>query len=255
MIYDVYAGGFHAVEAQLDVDFSKKERYSLIMSAHTRGFLGSVAPWNGTFESHGWVLEGNDYRPETHKSTATWRDEIETKEYKYNKDRSFKGLLITDHDRPTYKKEVADELTQGTTDILTATLLAMRAISNGNDCQGTSEVFDGKRRFKLKFVHKEYETLTASRYNIYEGESTKCTVEVEPLSGAWHKKPRGWLSIQEQGRDKGMMPTVWMAKMNKDGPAVPIKILVKTQYGALYMHLTEYRNGDNVQIAQNRIED
>ncbi len=252
MIYEVYAGGIHAVQGQLDLEASEKGRYDLIFSAKTRGFLAKVAPWFGTFESHGWALKGDDYRPQLHKSTTTWREEEEVKEYKYTKDRKFNGLWITDHDKPTYKKQIDDELTQGTTDALTALLMAMQSVGDGEKCAATSEVFDGKRRFKMKINHLKEEQLKSSKYNIYDGKASKCTVEVAPVSGEWSKKPRGWLSIQEQGRDRGTMPTVWMGRISENGPAVPIKVLVKTSYGNLFMHLAEYRSGDKVLVAEKR---
>lgn len=51
------------------------------------------------------------------------------------------------------------------------------------------------------------------------------------------------MSIQEQSRENGSLPTVWMAKMTEDAPAVPVKIRVKTDYGTLFMHLVRYENG------------
>lgn len=254
MIYDVYAGGFHVVNAQLDIDLSRPKNYDISLSAKTRGFLGRLAPWQGSFESNGWALSKADYRPEIHKSIATWRDETEVKEYTYGQDRTFKSLVIKDHNKKPFSRDVKSELTHGTTDVLSATLMAMQAIAAGNGCDSTADVFDGKRRFKLKFKHQGEEDLKPTRYNIYGGASTVCIVEVEPNGGGWHEKPRGWMSIQEQGREKGTMPTVWMAQVSKGGPAVPIKVLVKTDYGALYMHLAEYRSGDNILIAEKRAE-
>src|SRR5262245_34442075 len=88
MIYEVYAGGLHAVQAQLDVDLRKPGRYDLVLTAHTRGFLGKLVPWQGTFETHGWD-DGGKIHPEVHKSTAVWQGEPDIQEYLYNKDGSF----------------------------------------------------------------------------------------------------------------------------------------------------------------------
>ncbi len=255
MVYEVYAGGIHAVRASMDIDMREDGRYDMVMSAHTRGFLGSLAPWEGTFESHGWVMEDGEYRPELHKSTTIWRDESEIKEYKYNRNGGFDGLIITDHEKPPHKKEVNDELTQGTTDAFTAVLDVLSTIAAGGECNSSSEVFDGKRRFEQIFVHEETGTLEASRYNIFEGVAAQCYVEVKPLAGAWHKKPRGWMSIQEQGRERGTMPTVWIGKLSKDGPAIPVKVRVKTEYGTLFMHLVEYNNGEEIVMAEKRVRD
>lgn len=249
--YDVYASGFHVVEAELTIDYSKQGRYSIVLDAKTRGFLGSLAPWEGSFESHGWVI-GDERRPELHRSIAIWRGEKETKSYNYTKDGGFQSLEIKDHDKPLETKKPDPELTQGTSDALSATLQVMEQVFETGMCNGSEEVFDGKRRFKQEFKHVAAWEMKSSRYNIYEGPAAECTIEVTPAGGEWHKKPRGWMSIQEQGRKQGTMPTIWAGSLSPYGPAIPVKIRVKTSYGTLMMHLTEYRSGDDVKMAEKR---
>lgn len=253
MVYEVYAGGLHAVQAELNVDLRDPERYDLVLDARTRGFLGKLIPWQGTFETHGWVLR-DKFQPELHKSTAVWQNEPDIKEYLYGRDGSFKSLKSTDEKVKDHIEDVDDELTQGTIDAMTAALEVMKNIAAGGECAGESEVFDGKRRFKQVFIHQAALDLQASRYNVYSGPAVECTVEVVPVAGEWHKKPRGWMSIQEQGRAKGTMPTVWFARLEEKGPAVPVKIRVKTDYGTLFMHLAEYRGGGGVTVAEKRAE-
>jgi len=244
MVYEVYAGGVHAVQSTLDIETTSDDRYNVSMGAKTRGFLGKLAPWSGTFESKGWRVNDDMLRPELHRSIATWRGEAETKDYKYAKDGTFKSLIIDEHDKPAETRKTDAKLTNGTTDAFTATLMMLEAYNKTGKCEGTSLVFDGKRSFDLKFVHKKTEELTASRYNIYEGTAAKCTAEVIPREGKWYEKPRGWLSIQEQGRDKGTMPTLWIAQIEEGAPAIPVKVLVKTDYGALFMHLVEHKGAE-----------
>lgn len=240
------------MQATLDIDLRKKGRYDLVLGAKTRGLLGSLAPWDGTFESHGWTTSAG-YKPQKHQSVATWRGETDVKEYLYNKDGTFKSLTITEPDKDPEKKDVEKDVTDGTVDALTATLSVLENYNENQECNGTSEVFDGKRRFKQVFKHEQSVELKASKYNIYEGTAAECTVEVVPVSGEWHSKPRGWLSIQEQGRERGTMPTVWIAQMSENGPAVPVKIRVKTAYGTLFMHLAEYQNADKMLVAEKRV--
>ena len=244
MQYQLYAGGINAVKASVDISYENKERYSLELFAETQGFLGSLVPWSGTFETHGWRLNDGSEKPELHKSTSTWDGEEDLKEYKYGKDGSFKSLKVVEAGEDKSPEDLDSELVQGTTDALTATLQAMKAVAEKGTCEGEDEVFDGKRRFKMVFRHKADDQLTPSKYNVYEGLAARCEVEVVPISGAWHKKPRGWASIQEQGREKGSLPTVWLASIDEEGPAVPVKLRVKTDYGTLFMHLVEYQNGD-----------
>jgi hypothetical protein len=240
MTYEVYAGGIDAVTAEFDIDYGSNDRYNMMLAAQTRGFLGKIVPWHGTFETNGWRLKEED-RPEMHKSVAVWKDEEESKEYSYGKDGSFKSLRVIEKGEDKSEK-IDDELTQGTTDALTATLEMMKQVTAGGGCNTSAEVFDGDRRFELVFKHDEEEMLEATNYNVYSGPATRCTVEVKPISGKWHSKPRGWLSIQEQGREKGLLPTIWMAKIDEKGPAVPVKLRIKTDYGTLFSHLIGYKS-------------
>jgi len=244
MTYELYAGGINAVQAEFDVSYDSQDRYSLELVAATKGFLGKLVPWSGTFKTHGWRLKDGQERPELHKSTAIWNGEEDVKEYHYSKDGDFKSLHVFEGGQDESPETLEDDLVQGTTDALTATLQAMQAVSTTGLCEGEDEVFDGKRRFKLIFRHMDEEILAPTKYNIYEGVTVRCEIEVLPMSGAWHKKPRGWASIQEQGRNKGSLPTVWLAKLDEQGPAVPVKLRVKTDYGTLFMHMVGYENGN-----------
>lgn len=251
MTYEVYAGGINAVRAELDVSFPAADRYNLALAARTKGFLGKIVPWQGTFETRGW-LQNMNKQPELHKSTAVWRGEEDFKEYYYGKDGKFQKLVTMEPGMAApASEEIASELVDGTIDALTATLQVMQHVAATGKCEGRNEIFDGKRRFALLFRHRAEEILQSSRYNVYKGPAARCDVEVQPVAGEWHKKPRGWMSIQEQGREKGSLPTVWMAKIDEDGPAIPVKIRVRTDYGVLFMHLVNYDSGNTHIVADN----
>lgn len=236
--YKVFAGGLRALEIDLTNDLANKNEYNILMRAKTFGMLGKLAPWSGSFETSGW--KGETFMPEQHQSIATWRGEVETKTYSYNKDGSFLGYKIVEEGVDKSPEEVAAELTQGTTDILTATMNAGRNISAGQSCESSTEIFDGKRRFRLNFKEVEKVELESSKHNAYNGPAIKCEALVEPVAGKWHKKPRGWASIQEQGMQQGSLPTVWFASVEEGKPAIPVKVRVKTDYGTLFMHMIEY---------------
>ncbi len=229
----------------MEMDYRKKGHYSVGFDSSTHGFLGALVPWSGGFYSEGWVSRKRDIQPQTHKSVSVWKDEKEVKTYTYTKDGKFVDLVtLYDHKKP--KRKVPDaNLTKGTTDALAAALQVMEHVSDGNDCNGESTVFDGKRRFKMVFRHKGFVMLEKTRYNAYAGPAAECTMEVIPLEGKWHKKPRGWFSIQEQGREKGQLPTLWLAQVSENAVVVPVRIRVKTEYGTLFAHMTNYESGVN----------
>lgn len=240
MHYDVFAGGFHVVSAELNVDLAKKSQYDLSLAAYTHGMLSKLAPWKGSFETQGWYNGKDAPQPEQHISNTTWRDETEVTRFRYNKNGSFKDYSITNEEEKGIK-ETDPVLSAGTTDVLSATMIVMNKIAEGGKCEGVSEIFDGSRRYALVYTGSKQVELQGNDLNVYTGPATECTVEVKPIAGKWREKPRGWMSIQEQGRERGTMPTVWFATMAKDEPAVPVKIRVKTDYGTLFMHLTGYK--------------
>lgn len=237
LTYQVYAGGIHVVQADLDLDL-KKTTYTARLSAFTRGFLGTLVPWKGSFATEG-AGSGVKVTPREHKSISTWKGSDDVAVYTYDARGQFKSLKMTEDGKDKTPKEIDAKLTKDTVDVLTATLRMMQ----GGACKGESDVFDSRRRFTLKFVPKGTETLAKTRYGFYQGEAVKCTAEVVPKGGAWKKKPRGWLSIQEQGRKKGTLPTLWLAKIDPNLPPVPVRIMVKTDYGTLFMHLASAKVG------------
>ena len=253
MVYEVYAGGIHALQGHMTIK-TGGGRYDMVLEAKTRGFLGKMAPWEGVFESHGWIEKDGHYKPEIHKSTAIWRGEKEIKEYKYRRDGTFVGLTETLDGKPQDddKSDAAPELTNGTTDALTATLNVLRLVPGTNECSGHEEVYDGKRRFDQIFTHAGTAELTPTPYNIFKGRAAECTVEVKPVAGDWHKKPRGLMSIQEQGRARGTMPTMWAAQLKNGEPAIPVKVRVSTAYGVLFMHLAEFKDDKREVIADHQ---
>lgn len=253
MVYEVYAGGIHAVQATLDIEIKSNNRYNASLMTKTRGLLAKLAPWEGSFETKGWIFKDGHMRPEQHISMAKWRGDLEIKDYAYAKDGTFKSITIDEHEKEPYQSDVDKKVTDGTTDAITATLLMLENYNETGKCEGSSLVFDGKRSFDQSFVHQKATILKSSKYNIYDGEAAECTVEVTPKEGKWYEKPRGWFSIQEQGREKGLLPTVWIAKMEDDAPAIPVKIRVKTDYGVLFMHLAEYQKGDKILVADKRV--
>lgn len=247
MKYEVYASGVDAVSAEMQIDLREKNYYRMIFGAATQGFLASMVPWEGTFESKGWMMQGGKRQPEMHESIASWKKEREVKTYRYGKDGSFIDLM-TSYTTKKPKKETPDKkLTDQTTDVLSATLVMMEELARGKKCDGYSEIYDGKRRYGMAFQHQRYVMIKPTRYNAYSGPAVECVVEVTPRGGEWHKKPRGWLSIQEQGRERGTMPTVWFAMIGENNNiAVPVRVRVKTAYGTLFMHLTYFERGNLV---------
>jgi len=237
LTYDVYAGGIHAMNAQLTLkkDVSK---YDVALTAGTQGFLKKMANWSGQFQSKGVISAAGAF-PLTHQSSSTWKGSTESKTFRYDGKGNFKSYQVTEDGKDKTPKDIDLSLAAGTTDTLSSTLRLMMALPASKVCGGKELIFDGDRNFRLAYSGTQAEILHKSDYNIYDGPSISCNVEVIPEKGKWRKKPRGWLSIQEQGRVKGALPTVWFGQVaGQKGVYAPVKIRIKTDYGTLFMHLT-----------------
>ncbi len=239
--YQIYASGFKVLDAVLTIEYGTDVDYKISLSAKTHGWLGKLVPWSGDYQSSGWIMEDGLKRPMEHISSSIWRGTEAKKNFYYKQDGSFKKLYLEEKGRDYTPKNFDYNITDKTVDLLTANLMMMEKVGNSNSCKSNTLVFDGKRSFNLKFDDVDVVQLKSSKYNIYSGKAYKCTVEIEPQKGYWHEKPRGWLSIQEQGRNKGALPTIWLGKMEGDNLYVPVKIMVKTDYGALMMHLKKHQ--------------
>lgn len=245
--FEVYAGGIHAVTAGMAIN-QGKGRYDMHLDAQTRGLLGRIVPWEGTFDTEGWLEKTGKMLPEKHQSGATSSDGTEHKTYLYGKDGRFKSYKVIENGKDKTPPGLDDRLVDHTTDALTAAMTVMQRVAEKGQCEGSDEIFDGDRRFRLTFHHKGQETLHPSYYAFYEGPAVICEAEVTPLAGRWSAKPRGWLSIQEQGRAAGSLPTIWMASLEKGAPAVPVRMRVKTDYGTLFMHMSGYANDKGLRM-------
>jgi len=239
MTYDVYAGGIHALDAKLSIETDKK-KYTTRLDSATHGLLKTLAPWSGSFSSKGNLGKDKTPLPLEHLSSSTWKDETEEKRFTYDGKGHFVSYKVTEGGKDKTPDDIDKTLTEGATDLLSATLELLLALPSKQDCKGESLIFDGNRNFKLVFKETSLETLKKSKYNIFDGQTVSCQVEVIPEKGKWRKKPRGWLSIQEQGRQKGALPQIWLGKMDGATTYIPVKVRVKTNYGTLFLHLTSH---------------
>lgn len=238
--YDVYAGRIHALQARMTYT-ETGGRYTIDLSSETYGLLWHIIPWHAEFKTGGWVLKDR-YQPDSHVSDTTANDQHEVNTYKYDKSGKFLGFTQIVDGKDVTKKDLDPSIMAGTTDMLSANFNVMRALANGKGCPREEMIFDSERSYRLMFRQKSNDTLKPNKYSSFSGDTQACEAEVKPEGGKWHKKPRGWLKIQEQGREQGALPKVWYAAIlkEKSAPDVPVKIVIKTNYGSFVARLASF---------------
>jgi hypothetical protein len=233
LTYNVYAGGFQAMEAKLSFSGVKKT-YEIKFDATTKGTIGKLFPWRGIYETEG--LTGAKTTPRSAEAISVWDGESKKVEMRYDS----KGNIISRKiNGKSEKLQNRTELSKDTVDMLTATLIMLQSVEKKSTCNGKVPVFDGKRRFNINFKEDGKITVKPSKYSIFSGEAMRCVVTVEPVAGFRERdKKRGWLAVQEHSKSNKALPTLFVARRSKHEPYVPVRMEIKSSYGAVIAHLT-----------------
>lgn len=235
--YNIYTGGLKTLSADLEIVENNPQDYRLLMNARTDGLLKIFKKWNGTMKTQGRLSDDGTAWPSVHESVSVWPDNTQIKKFEWAGNGELEDLYISEEGRTTDLADIESGLADDSVDIMTAALAIMRTAADTGTCGGQTEVFDGKRRFLMSGIDRGVETLAPSRLNKFGGEALRCEIKIVPQEGDWHEKLKGWMSIQEQGKEAGAAPIVWLARLEEGGPAVPVKIRAKTSYGTFLMHL------------------
>ncbi|HCK32797.1 MAG: hypothetical protein CMH32_00030 [Micavibrio sp.] len=244
--YSVYASGFHVLDIDIAIE-NEARSYEVDLNTKLTGILGKLVPWQGAFDTKGIKKGADHFQPITHKTLARWKEDEEVRTYKYDQSGRLEKVVVNENGN-IHDAKLLPDLSDGTTDILS---LLMEVIADGT-CRHEADIFDGKRRFATEFRTLKTGTVSPSKYNIYEGPAEVCEVEITPKGGKWHKKPRGWLAIQEQGRAKKKLPQIFLASIDDKLPAVPVKGVTVSDYGTFLLHLNNVTYGEGRrQLAEN----
>lgn len=237
LTYGVYGGGFQALTADIRFQFTKTG-YHMTMDAKPYGVLGHLLPWAGQYDTTG-LLRNGEFIPQTHEKLSTWRDDKSHLMLFYNKNgEMIKQTKVTVEGGKKKSEAVTIDPSwhKGTVDIATAILNMLIEVNENGTCNQITATYDGKRRFDMRFTDKGSDTLAESNLNIARGKAHRCQLELLPIEG-FTGKPRGYYMIQEQGRALGALPLVWMAPLWTGGPDVPVRMLIKSDFGSLFLHV------------------
>lgn len=235
--YDVYAGGFKALNANLELDLTQ-QAYDIGLDAQTDGFIGSIFPWKGSYATSGHSDNGV-LIPTVSTSRSTWRREEKMTEMSYDPKGNLLKTTVQQGERTVVKRDVDKTLYKDTVDMLTGALLMMQNAKNTEKCEGSFPVFDGKRRFNITLKDDGKEKIAKSKYSQFSGNALRCTLKVEPVAGFKAKdQQRGWMAVQSHTEERKKPPTIWFARLDDKSPVVPVRMEINSEYGAVVAHLS-----------------
>lgn len=240
--YAVYAGGFKALNAQLEMDLDKKA-YDMALKAETQGLIGSLFPWKASFKTSGHADNGT-LIPAIHTTRSTWRNNIKITEMDYAPDGKILKTTTQADNKTTTDRDINSELSANAVDLLTGTLVMLQSVRNTEKCQGKFPVFDGRRRFNITLVDEGSEVIKASKYSDFQGTALRCTLTIEPVAGFQKKDAkRGWMAVQNHTEERHKLPTIWLAPLKDSGQVVPVRMEIASAYGTVVAHLRQSNDG------------
>lgn len=232
--YGIYASGFNV--ATIDTTYTlTQDSYKVDADLKTAGLLGALAPWSGVVETAG-INKNGTLVPQNHEFISTWRSDTNTSKFTFDKAGTLIAYTKSENDKQPENNMPPEEVyADNPVDMLTGLFSTMM----GNSCASSQHAMDGKRRFDMVFRSKGTDVLEENQYNSYTGDAEICEVEIVPVAGKWREKPRGWMNIQSQAKAQGQLPRLWFAKIREDMPPIPVRMLIKTDYGTMLMHLQD----------------
>lgn len=141
---------------------------------------------------------------------------------------------------PPLPQPVAEGLTHGTVDNLTAYFRLERQLARTGSCAMRVPVFDGRHRYDLQFSDAGHRALTPSGGQNFQGDTIACRmtrIEREATS-----------SEQNEGATGG---TLWYARLVSGDELVPVRMQMDTQLGVVDAYLAElHGRGVNLKLMQ-----
>jgi hypothetical protein len=228
--YDVFYLAFRvlSVDVQSHID---PAAYRTSVSLRTAGLFAAIAPWWSSATVSG-TIEGPTLRPSFYRVQSEYRDRAQRIDLEYGDAGRVGGGVdgvLTDGERD----DVPEPLRAGTMDPVTAEAVVAQRLAATGTCAGTVRVFDGLRRYDLRYDDLGVRELEPSRHDSYRGSARLCRASVDPIAG--------FLRSGEQAGERATEVSAWLAPTVAGAAPVAVRIDLSGTRGTLHAHLVEPR--------------
>ena len=237
--YVVYLGGLLVGEADVTAAW-QGGGYRVVAESRTSGLADLLVGFVSAAESEG-SFGADGVRPRRHQARNVFRGEARHVELRYGP----AGAVAADVDPPPgadRREPLAEAATQGTLDPLSAGFAVWQGLAAGGPCAADLPVFDGRRRYDLRFV-----PIGPDRWR--DGDldlpSLACDVRLERIGG-FSAEP--WLPETRRVRSARL----WFAQLPRLPGPVPARLESETMLGMAVVRLATV---DGVPVAAAALPD
>ncbi len=243
--YTVYLGGLNifTLQANLKMD---GDRYVISGGGETQGMIRLMWRWAVRARAQG-TLNGDGVVPNTYDVATTRKQKNRKLRLAFNGGGYEIARTPPDSPRKRKRRKLPKTIPQGTLDPISVSLAVAGAVARGESCGGTIPVFDGNRRYDLTFTKKGEDRLTKPGFSIFSGRAIRCEFAMKRISG--FKRNRVALRFWDDAEIEP--PMVWVAKLAKGLPLVPVQFQADFNMGYMIIYLSkaEY-DGRALMVAQ-----
>jgi hypothetical protein len=169
-------------------------------------------------------------RPSFYRVQSEYRDRAQRIDLEYgNAGRVGGGVdgVLTDGERD----DVPEPLRAGTVDPVTAEAAVAQRLAATGTCAGTVRVFDGLRRYDLRYDDLGVRELEPSRHDSYRGSARLCQASVDPIAG--------FLRSGARAGERATEVSAWLAPAVAGAAPVAVRIDLSGARGTLHAYLAE----------------
>jgi hypothetical protein len=224
--YDVYYLALRVIT--VDVASRLESRaYRTTVDLRVAGLLATFVPWRSRTVVDG-AIEGTAFRPTSYRVDSALGARSQVIDLEYDAGGTVRGEVdgvLSEGERD----EVPVALRDGTIDPVTASVAVTQRLAATGSCAGTVRVFDGLRRYDLRYDDLGTENLEPSSRDPYRGPARHCRASVEPIAG--------FLRTGEHAGERASGISTWLAAPLPDATPVAVRIDLEGEHGTLHVHL------------------
>lgn len=227
--YAVYIGGSETIRITFETALQATE-YKMKMALDGQGILNWWFSWKMSAFSEGRLANGAVV-PVRAGADSAWNGKRRRTRLNYVGDGPPSAVILPsadDEDRDV----VPPPLRIGARDLAGAVLAALSRMDRSNGCSVREAVFDGRRRYNLVLKQLGQDIIRRSDYSPFSGPALRCGIKVERIAGYRRNfKPSRWR--------KSGGATIWIGRVFRTIPPVPVRMELDTVLGALRAHLVK----------------
>jgi len=231
--YQIYFGGFHLLSAEASWE-QGFDNYRIAGKAEAQGFIGWLYPWRGATESHGLISAGKII-PQRHENRGNSTQGERLVALRYDPKGAIAEALVRPEPDWEGRHPLPADAGEGTLDPLSVIAGLSELLEKSGRCEGSFQVFDGRRRYDLTVSDVGQAELEATDYSIFAGAARGCRLDYELLGG--HRVERNKYAATAGER------IVWVGRPEAGAPLIPVRLQIETAYGTLMGHLTGFDRG------------